>query len=492
MSRNGSGVYSLPAGNPVTTNTTISSSWANSTLSDIATALTQSLSKDGQTVPTGNLPMGGNKLTGLGAATGNGESLRFEQLFSQGNPIDVAGSGTTDIGSVSSNFLNITGSATITSFGTNYNGPKYLKFTGSTTLTYNATTLVTPAAANIVTLAGDTAIAVPKSTASGIPDGWEIVFYSEFYGSDVAFKNRIINGAMQIDQRNNGSTTTGEWCCDRWSTINSSGVLTKQRVQDSPQGFGYSQKVTVTSAGTRNSGDFAAITQKIEGCNIADLNFGSANAKTISFSFWVKSSLTGLFSGGFSSGNNNRFYGFTYTITTANVWQKIVVQGVLGDTTGGITEYPTSQGGVAGLIVKLDLGSGSTYQGTANSWNSQTNRLGLAGTVGFAQTSSAIFQVTEVQLERGLLATDFDFRDTQQELSRCQRYFELINGGVVTASILKEFYYKVTKAKLPTISNITISSGSGATFTNIFTSHVYQETVNSVNTLFSLWATAEL
>lgn len=69
MSRNGSGVYNLPAGNPVVTGTTISSTWANNTLSDIATALTNSIATDGQTAMTGNLPMGGNKITGLADGT---------------------------------------------------------------------------------------------------------------------------------------------------------------------------------------------------------------------------------------------------------------------------------------------------------------------------------------------------------------------------------------------------------------------------------------
>jgi len=345
----------------------------------------------------------------------------------------------------------------------------------------------------VVSYSGSSLVIRPTNIiGSGTFTSWNI-YLSPAYVNEDSFKNRIINGAMQIDQRNNGSATTEEWSCDRWSTINSSGVLTKQRVQDSPQGFGYSQKITVTTAGTRNAGDFAVITQKIEGCNIADLNFGSANAKSISLSFWVKSSMTGLFSGGISSGNNNRFYGFTYTITTANVWQKIVVQGVLGDTSGGITEYPTSQGGVAGLIVKLDLGSGSTYQGTANSWNAQTNRLGVSGTVGFAQTSSATFQVTEIQLEKGLLATDFDFRDVQQELARSQRYFEIAQGVVITtANIFKEFPYKVLKAKTVTFSNLSFSSGTGASFIYSGTDRAYQETAHSTNSLFSLWCTAEL
>ncbi|MDD4971860.1 MAG: hypothetical protein PHT07_20740 [Paludibacter sp.] len=182
MARNGSGTYSLVSGNPVVTNTTISSTWANNTLSDIATALTQSLAKDGQTVPTANLPLGGFKFTGLGAGAGTGDSLRYDQLFSQGNPTDIASAANVDIGSLFTNFVNIAGTTTITSLGTNYNGPKMIKFTGILLLTYNATTLVLPTSANITTAVGDTCIAIPKSTSSGTADGWQIIAYQRANG----------------------------------------------------------------------------------------------------------------------------------------------------------------------------------------------------------------------------------------------------------------------------------------------------------------------
>lgn len=186
MPRNGSGSYSLPAGNPVVTNTVISSTWANNTLSDMATALTNSIAKDGQTTPTANLPMGGFVLSGLGAGAAAGQSLRYEQLFSQGAPIDIASAATVDIGGQSTNFLKVTGTTTITSLGANYNGPKMLTFAGALILTYNATTLITPTAASITTAAGDSCIVVPKSTASGTADGWKVVSYQRADGSALA------------------------------------------------------------------------------------------------------------------------------------------------------------------------------------------------------------------------------------------------------------------------------------------------------------------
>lgn len=175
MSRNGSGSYSLPVNswNPAINSVPATASDWQALINDVAQALTQSLSRDGQTVLTGNLQMGGNKLTGMSAGAASGESLRFEQLFSQGQPIDLASAATTDIGAQLTTVLNITGTTTITSFGTNYNGPRFLRFDGSLILTHSAT-LVLPGGANITTAAGDSAIVVPLGTPAA---GWRVVAY---------------------------------------------------------------------------------------------------------------------------------------------------------------------------------------------------------------------------------------------------------------------------------------------------------------------------
>lgn len=175
MARNGSGTYNLPSGQPVVTGTTISSTTFNALTADIANALTTSVATDGQTAMAANLPMGGHKLTGLAAAAGAGESLRYEQLFSQGVEVALASAATTDIGAQNTNFLQVTGTTTITSFGTNYNGPRFIRFAGALTLTHNASTLILPGAANIATAAGDTCIAVPIGSPAS---GWQVLFYT--------------------------------------------------------------------------------------------------------------------------------------------------------------------------------------------------------------------------------------------------------------------------------------------------------------------------
>lgn len=175
MARNGSGVMNpvTNSWNPQVNGVLATGPDFNSLYLDLITALTQSLSSDGQTPLTGNLQMGGNKLTGLGAGTGTGQSLRWEQLFDQGLETDIASAATTDIGTQNTNFLRITGTTGITSFGTTYRGPRFLRFAGALTLT-NSATLVLPGAANITTAAGDTAIAYPIGNPA---TGWIVAAY---------------------------------------------------------------------------------------------------------------------------------------------------------------------------------------------------------------------------------------------------------------------------------------------------------------------------
>jgi hypothetical protein len=178
MSRNGSGGFSLLSNswNPAVNGVTATAADWQALINDIAAAIQQSISADGQTPITGNLQMGGNKLTNLAAGSGTGQSLRYEQLFSQGTLTDIASAATLDIGAQLTNFLRVTGTTGVTSFGTNYNGPRFLIFSGAVLLTHSAT-LVLPTASNITTAANDALIAVP------ISGGWQVVAYQKADGS---------------------------------------------------------------------------------------------------------------------------------------------------------------------------------------------------------------------------------------------------------------------------------------------------------------------
>lgn len=185
MARNGSGTYNPPTNswNPAVNGVSATAVDWQSILNDLSAALTQSVSRDGQASMTGNLPMAGNKLTGLGAGVATGDSVRWEQLFDQGVEQDVASAATTDIGIVNSNFIRITGTTSITSFGTNYKGPRFVRFAGVLTLTHNATTLILPTGANITTAAGDRAIIAPVGNPAS---GWQVLAYQRADGTALA------------------------------------------------------------------------------------------------------------------------------------------------------------------------------------------------------------------------------------------------------------------------------------------------------------------
>jgi hypothetical protein len=177
MARDGNGTYSAPVNtwNPAISGVLATAGDWQQLLNDIVAALTQSVSRDGQTPMTGNLALGNNKITGLTPGTGTGEALAFQQLFNQGTMADIASAGTTDIGLQNTNFLRVTGNTTITSFGTNYRGPRFLVFEQNITLT-NSSTLVLPGGANLAVTAGDALIVIPGATL-GTADKWVVVAY---------------------------------------------------------------------------------------------------------------------------------------------------------------------------------------------------------------------------------------------------------------------------------------------------------------------------
>jgi hypothetical protein len=245
------------------------------------------------------------------------------------------------------------------------------------------------------------------------------------YGStdvSLAFKNRIINGAMVIDQRNAGAsvtlTSTQTYIIDRWTAAeDTDGTMTAQQSTVAPAGFTNSFSLTTgTADASLSASQFASTRQVIEGFNVADLGWGTANAKTVTVSFWVRSSLTGMFGGSLRNSAINRSYPFSYTISAANTWEQKSVT-IAGDTSG---TWLTTNG--AGIILTFSLGSGSNFEGTAGAWNSNNNTT-VAGAVSVIGTAGATWYVTGVQLEVGTQATSFEYRQYQQELALCQRYY---------------------------------------------------------------------
>jgi len=245
--------------------------------------------------------------------------------------------------------------------------------------------------------------------------------------SSMGFKNRIINGAMVIDQRNAGAsvsataTTARTYTLDRWAyyTTQASKFSVQQNAGSvtPPAGFKNYIGITSSSAYTPVSSDIILLQHPIEGYNVYDLNFGSASASTITFSFWVHSSLTGTFAGSLGNASNNRLYPFTFTISSANTWEQKTIT-VTGDTTG---TWGTTNG--VGLYINFNLGTGSTYLGTAGAWTGSAFYSATGGTNTVA-TSGATWYITGVQLEKGSTATSFDYRPYGTELALCQRYYQ--------------------------------------------------------------------
>ncbi|MCA2864906.1 MAG: hypothetical protein IM323_16245 [Microcystis sp. M049S1] len=401
MARNGSGTYNLLTNswNPATNGVSATAvDWQN-LINDVAAALTQSLSADGQTPMTGNLNAGNNKITGLAAGSATGDSLRWEQLFSQGQPVTLASAATTDIGAQNTVLLNITGTTTITSFGTNYNGPRYVIFDGVLTLTHNATTLILPGGANITTAAGDSAIVVPNGTPA---NGWRVLGYQKADGTTIAtskIQPKIINGAMAIDQRNSGASQTFTagaalaYCIDRFYGYCTGANVTGQQVAGTaPNQFNY----RFTGAASVTKIGFA---QRIEAANSQDLAGATA---TLSVDL-ANSLLTTV----------------TWTAWRAN-----------STDTFGTLASPT----------RTQIGTGTfTVTGTLTRYSAQIS-VPAAATTGIevelsvgAQTSGT-WTIGRLKLEPGAFATAYDYTPIGVELALCQRYYATIPAGAIAAS----------------------------------------------------------
>jgi hypothetical protein len=300
-------------------------------------------------------------------------------------------------------------------------------------------------------------------------------------------RNRIINGAMTISQRNGTSSVTitstadNTYTLDRWAVYgsNSSRFSVQQDAGAVTPPAGFTDYLGVTSLSAYSIGvnDVFYVSQFIEGFNTADLDWGTANAKTVTFSFWVRSSLTGTFGGSFQNSAVNRAYPFTYTVNSANTWEQKSVT-IAGDTTG---TWLTTNG--VGIRVGFGIGVGSNRSGTAGSWQAG-NLNSTTGATSVVGTNGATWYITGVQLEVGTQATSFEYRQYQQELALCQRYAYRIGADatVVYARFCAGFnettsamngcmHFPVSMRTSPsltttgTASNYTINSGISSLFT---------------------------
>ena len=279
--------------------------------------------------------------------------------------------------------------------------------------------------------------------------------------SPYVLKNRIINGAMQIDQRNAGASyaqINNQYNLDRWKGFSYTGsaVIGKYTVQQNagavtpPVGFvnylGVTSSATTADAATNIFG----VAQSIEGLNVADFGWGTANAVTVTVSFWVRSSLTGTFGGAIQNSAGNRAYPFTYTISSANTWEQKSIT-IAGDTSG---TWLTTNG--TGLLIIFSFGVGSTYSASAGSW-AAGNYYSATGATSVVGTNGATFYITGVQLEQNTSATPFERRLYGQELINCQRYYA------------KSYAQGTVPGASTSVGLSGQSSGGGGTYTDLLT-----------------------
>ena len=256
--------------------------------------------------------------------------------------------------------------------------------------------------------------------------------------SNMAGRNRIINGDMRIDQRNAGAsvTTSASYPVDRFKIAFLQSTLTAQQSTVVPSGFTNSLQFTNGTGITPAAGETNGFWQSIEGFNISDLAQGTAGASSFTLSFWVRSSVAGKYAGRFF-GATNSSYVFNYSISQVNTWEYKTVT-IPGATTG---TWDTTNG--TGLQLWFDLGSSSDFNTTADVWTSG-NLTRTSDSVTWRATSGATFYITGVQLEAGSVATPFEHVDYGEMLRRCQRYCVLLGGTDGETHVGAGLWYSTT------------------------------------------------
>jgi hypothetical protein len=309
---------------------------------------------------------------------------------------------------------------------------------------------------------------------------------AEYLVPVTGFKNRLINGDMTIDQRNAGAaiSVSGSYPVDRFYVIEgaTSATFTSQRSTTAPAGFTNSLLFTVGTGASAGASEQVQIRQAIEGFNIADLGWGTANAKAVTLSFQVRASVTGTYCVFLQDTNATLSYVATYTISAANTWETKSVT-IAGPTTG---TFDTTNS--TGVMIGWDLGSGSNFNATAGAWQSAVSARRTTGQTNFISNSGATFFLTGVQFEVGSNATSFDYLPYGTELALCQRYFEKsysINVAVGTNTDIGRYeqpnslnfstnaygsntVFQVSKRANPTITGYTYSGTVGLWHTGTF------------------------
>ena len=239
-------------------------------------------------------------------------------------------------------------------------------------------------------------------------------------------RNLIINGAMQVAQRgtsNTGQTASGYFTCDRWRwSVSSLGTWTTRQSTDAPDGFANSLNAECTTAdASPAANDSLFLYHAFEGADLQQLGYGTANAQSITISFWIKATKTGAFQVNWKNNSATRLISSVQTVNSANTWEYKTITFV-GYTGGAITNNNNKQ---AQLEMWFDAGSNFRTNPTDTSWAAINNGYSQAyGTnINLGDTVGNQVYITGVQLEVGTVATPFEHRSFGEELNLCRRYY---------------------------------------------------------------------
>jgi hypothetical protein len=268
----------------------------------------------------------------------------------------------------------------------------------------------------------------------------------------MGFRNRIINGAMVIDQRNAGASVTNSsnnlFAVDRWltnlATEYHNNVVSQQNLDSltPPANFKNYLGVKVTTGTVAPASPFLSLRQLIEGYNVADLGFGTSSAQTLTCSFWARSNLAGTYSFSLRGGTPTRSYVSNFTINLANTWEfKTFV--IPGDTDTGVV-WDSTNGSAFGVNIGLNSFQGTFATSTLNQWQTGSFTGSTTQSNNFVTTTGNAFYLAGVQLEKGSTATSFDYRPYGTELALCQRYLPAFTNGGTNSYIAPVFIYSST------------------------------------------------
>ena len=447
MSYNGSGTFNInSAGQPVVTGTVITSTAFNALTADLATGLSTALTKDGQTTPTANIPMGTYKITGLGAGTVATDAVRFSQLQN--------GSTTTYITAAGTDTITGTVTPTLTAYATGQQFSFVVAATNTTAVTLN----VDGVGAKAVTRTGSVALVAGDMVTGQVViveyDGtrFQLINGNSFTNlkasgtlgvtgaatlsstlavagalnassGSVFRKNAIINGDFMVWQEGTSfaAAVNGQYSADMWAySFVGAMVHTLSRSTDVPtiaeagRKILYSLLVDCTTVEASIAAtDCASIYTIVEG-----YNFNYIAGVGLCLQFWHKHTKTGTYCVAFRNENTvDRSFIREYTQAVTNTWEFASVL-VDASPSAGNWNYTTGRG----LQVYFMLACGSTYQTTAGAWNTG-NFLGTSNQVNACDSTANNFMLAGVQLEKGSVATEFDARSFGEELELCQRYY---------------------------------------------------------------------